>query len=57
MDTGPIGAPNDGVSRGLSMLTSGGAWQPAGGALVFVDYAHWSSTRVLGFTLQPSGSV
>ena len=56
MDTGPVGAPTDGVSRGLAMWGSG-AWQPADNSLVFVDLSQWSSTRVVGYTLQLSGSV
>lgn len=56
-DTSPVGALGpDGVTRGLSML-SGSTWQAAGGPLVFVDYAQWTSTRVVGYTLQSSGTV
>ena len=36
---------------------SSGTWQAAGGRLVFLDLAQWSSTRVVGYTMQPFGTV
>ena len=57
MGTGPIGAPNDGVTRDVAMWNGASGWQSAGGALMFLDMVQWSSTRVVGYTLQPTGTV
>lgn len=56
LGTNPIGAPTDGVTRTLSSLVNG-VWTPATNAQLFVNYAQWSSTTVVGYTFQSRGSL
>lgn len=39
------------------MLDGTGTWEPADSPLLFMDPSQWSSTRVVGYTMQPTGVV